>query len=570
MTPLAPASTAKILVAEDSPTQAQRLRMMLQGHGYEVQVATNGRAALEAARASPPSLVISDVNMPEMNGYELTRAIKAEPGISETPVILVTTMSDPQEVIRGLECGADSFILKPYNDDFLVGRIQYVLINRQYRHLKGAGMGVEIHFNGQRHYITADRMQILDLLLSTYEAAIQRNKELTQSKEALERMAAEVVASNRFLDSVIENVPIAIFMKDATDLRHVRVNRDAEKLTGYLRTEMLDKDDFALFPAEYASQSTSHDRSVLADGEVSEIPALQLPIPGRGTRTLHVKKVPIIDQYGRTTHLLGIAEDVTERTRMEQDIRRLNAELEQRASRLEASNKGLEGFAAAASHDLRSPLSIIGSYAGFLGKHYGHLLDARGLGYLEAITRNIRHTATLIDDLLAFSRSTSKTVTKELVAMQELVAQVVNDQVGARPEGSTAPQVRIGSLPDSHADPVLLRQVWTNLVSNALKYSSKNAAPVVEISGRAEPGGHVYSVRDNGVGFDMDEAGKLFEAFQRLHAASEFEGTGMGLVIVQQIVLRHGGRIWADSKPGEGATFCFTLPWTPESTQAFP
>jgi PAS domain S-box-containing protein len=550
----------RILVAEDSATQAQRLRFMLEQHGYAVHVEPDGAAALAAAQRLKPALVISDVNMPGMNGYELTRRIKAEPGLESLPVILVTTMSDPQEVIRGLECGADSFIIKPYTDQFLIGRIQYTLINREYRHLNGAGMGVEIHFNGQRHYITADRMQILNLLLSTYEAAIQRNRELSQSKEALERLTDEVMAGNRFLDSVVENVPIAIFIKNADDLRYARVNRTTEKLTGYTRDQMLDKSDFDLFPGDYAQLSAADDNRVLERGEISDIPNQELNSPTLGRRLLHVKKVPITDGYGDPTHLLGIAEDVTAQAEMEQAIRRLNLELEQRALHLEASNRGLESFASTASHDLRSPLALIGAYATLLEKHYGGVLDVRGRGFVQTIRTNIKRMTVLIDDLLNFSRWTRKSIELVPVDMAAIAREVAQELAGLLPEGSPMPTFEIGELPVVQADAALLRQVWVNLLSNAVKYSSKSANPQVRVDGCVEGDAVRYSVRDNGVGFDMADAGRLFEAFERLHRSDEFEGTGVGLVIVQQIVQRHGGRVWAEARPGEGAVFNFTLP----------
>ncbi len=182
----------EILIAEDSRTQAQRLEYILRQQGYEVTVAANGRLALEAARRRKPALVISDVVMPEMDGYELCRNIKSDPALAEVPVILVTTMSDPQDVIRGLECRADNFILKPYDERYLLGRLQYVLVNREMRQTEQPGMGLEIFFNGQRHFITADRLQILNLLLSTYDAAIQRNKELNTTQTQLREANAQL------------------------------------------------------------------------------------------------------------------------------------------------------------------------------------------------------------------------------------------------------------------------------------------------------------------------------------------------------------------------------------------
>ncbi len=186
------AASQDILIAEDSATQAARLRHILEQNGYRVRNAVNGRLALEMALASKPQLVISDVVMPEMTGYQLCAAIKADPRLGDVPVILVTTLSDPQDVIRGLACRADNFILKPYDADHLLRRIQFVLINSQMRRSEQPGMGLEIVFSGQKHFITADRLQILNLLLSTYEAAIQRNKELSTTRDTLRQTNDEL------------------------------------------------------------------------------------------------------------------------------------------------------------------------------------------------------------------------------------------------------------------------------------------------------------------------------------------------------------------------------------------
>src|SRR6185437_6161101 len=158
---------------------------ILERQGYQVTVAANGRLALEAAQRAKPVLIISDVVMPEMDGYELCSRVKADASLRDVPVVLVTTLSDPHDVIRGLECRADNFILKPYDSDQLVHRVQFVLINSQMRRAEQPGMGLEIVFGGQKHFITADRLQILNLLLSTYEAAMQRNAELSATRDTL-------------------------------------------------------------------------------------------------------------------------------------------------------------------------------------------------------------------------------------------------------------------------------------------------------------------------------------------------------------------------------------------------
>ena len=182
----------EILIAEDSPTQAQRLRHILEQQGFAVVAATNGRQAIAAAQKRKPALIISDIIMPEMDGYELCSRVKADPGLADIPVILVTTMSSPEDVIRGLECRADNFILKPYDERYLLGRVQFVLVNREMRQTDQPGMGLEIFFNGRKHFITADRLQILNLLLSTYDAAMHRNGELNRAQEKLREANAQL------------------------------------------------------------------------------------------------------------------------------------------------------------------------------------------------------------------------------------------------------------------------------------------------------------------------------------------------------------------------------------------
>ena len=550
---------AKILIAEDSPTQAQRLRYFLEQQGYEVRACANGRLALTEAAQFRPALLISDVVMPQMDGYELTRRIKADPALADIPVILVTTMSDPEDVIRGLACGADSFILKPYEERYLLGRVQYMLINREFGLVQDTGMAVEIFFNGQRHYIRAGRLQILNLLLSTYEAAIQRNRELIDSRDALALRSAEVASANRFLDSVIENIPNMVFVKDAVDLRFVRLNRAGEELLGHSRHDLMGKNVYDFFPKEEADHSTADDRAVLARGTVLDIPEESVHTRDKGTRIVHTKKVPIPDDQGRPGHVLGISEDVTEQRAMEREIRRLNAALEERAQHLEAVNKDLESFGYSASHDLRSPLSVIGGYVGLLEKKYAGRLDETGLDYLSEIRGNVKLMSKLIDDLLAFSRCSRQAIAKADLDMNQLVDTVIQEVLQGYPADKT-PRLKVGPLPPVQADPGLLRQVWMNLISNAVKYSGKSPNPEIEVSGRTEGGETFYSVRDNGAGFSMEHYPKLFEVFERLHSAEEFEGSGVGLAIVHRVVTRHGGRVWAVGKPNAGAVFHFSLP----------
>ena len=189
----------KILIVEDSPTQAEELKYVLERNKYQVSVACNGKLAIESLNSCRPDLVISDIMMPEMDGYELCRQMRADAELKDIPVILLTTLSDPKDVIKGLECGANNFIMKPFDENHLLSRIQHVLTNIKLRKFSKAEMGINVYFGGENYFITAERMQILDLLLSTYENAYRQNhelietqNELAQVNERLEEMVQEL------------------------------------------------------------------------------------------------------------------------------------------------------------------------------------------------------------------------------------------------------------------------------------------------------------------------------------------------------------------------------------------
>lgn len=246
-----------------------------------------------------------------------------------------------------------------------------------------------------------------------------------------------------------------------------------------------------------------------------------------------------------------------EKHQQEISLLNLNRDLAKNVKALEFANKELEAFSYSVSHDLRAPLRAVNGYARILSEDYSDKLDETGRRTIQNICTNATRMGTLIDDLLEFSRLGRKELQKSEVNMNTLTEHVVNDLNKTAPH---AAHITIEPLPPVLADYTLMYQVMFNLVSNGVKYSSKKANPQVTISGKEQNGEVTISVKDNGAGFDMKYASKLFGVFQRLHSNEEFEGTGVGLAIVQRIIAKHGGRIWADATPNGGATFSFTLP----------
>jgi signal transduction histidine kinase len=232
--------------------------------------------------------------------------------------------------------------------------------------------------------------------------------------------------------------------------------------------------------------------------------------------------------------------------------------LEEKATELEISNKELEAFTYSVSHDLRSPLRAIHGYTKILLDEYSTQFDESGTDMMKSVMRNAKKMGQLIDDLLAFSRTGRKELQKQTVNMNELAESVLKEVKASSPDYEKA-KVTLEKLPPAYADYSLLNQVYINLISNALKYSARKPDPQITIGALERNNGVVYYISDNGVGFDMQYYDKLFGVFQRLHSAEEFEGTGVGLALIKRIISRHGGKIWAESKPDKGATFYFTL-----------
>jgi PAS domain S-box-containing protein len=270
----------------------------------------------------------------------------------------------------------------------------------------------------------------------------------------------------------------------------------------------------------------------------------------------------IRDPSGTVLYYEGTVVDITERKLAEDEVRRLNDELElrvqDRTAQLQAANKELESFSYSVSHDLRAPLRAIDGFSHIIQEDYADSLPSGVNRLLNSIRANTRQMSRLIDDLLKFSRMGRQPLNKQIVEPLKLVQQAL--EILSQEQQDRQVEIEITDLALCQGDPGLLLQVWINLISNAIKYTRPRETALIQIGSQPDENGKtIYSIRDNGVGFDMEYAGKLFGVFQRLHNVDEFEGSGVGLALVQQIIMRHGGRIWADSKPGQGASFHFTL-----------
>jgi PAS domain S-box-containing protein len=385
----------------------------------------------------------------------------------------------------------------------------------------------------------------------------------------LVRQLDETEKSQARYRTLVENINEVIFSLDAAGtITYVSpvVQRFGAQPKEVIGRSFLD----FVHPDDRAAQREGFERVLSGVNEPHEF---RLVSPDGSLRHVRTSSRPVIED-GRTVGLTGAMMDITERKEAEASLLRLNQELRtaeeeirrnnlqlerrvaERTAQLEAANHELEAFSYSVSHDLRAPLRAIAGYAGLLKEDYDDKIDDEGRRMLGAVQDRALQMEQLIDDILKFSRAGTAELATTDIDMEKLVREVLEELL---PRDSKT-RVAVGSLPPARGDRAMLRQVFVNLLSNAIKFSRSSAAPEITVSGSVAGDEAVYSVKDNGVGFDAAYADKLFGVFQRLHAASAFEGTGIGLAIIKRIVVRHGGRVWAEGRPGAGATFGFALP----------
>lgn len=360
---------------------------------------------------------------------------------------------------------------------------------------------------------------------------------------------AELSQANRLLQTLLDHMPDHIYFKDS-ESRFIRNSRSQASALG-LRdpAEAIGKSDFDFFP--HAQLSYEKEKEIMRTGQPLVNQEEWVVWPNGQETWVLTTKVPLLDQTGQIIGTFGISRDITERKQSEVNLQKAKLELE-------TANKELESFSYSVSHDLRAPLRSLDGFSNALLEDFGELLPEEGRQYLERIRASAKRMAGLIDDLLNLSRVSRTPIQFMPVDLTQLASTILSELQQTNAERTV--NYRVAPNLRAHGDRQLLRIVLENLLGNAWKYSSKQEQAEIEFGSKQENEETVFCVRDNGAGFDMAYATKLFGAFQRLHTATEFPGTGIGLATVQRIIHRHGGRIWAESVVNQGATFFFTLP----------
>ncbi len=497
--------SAKILLVDDDPYNLVTLEAMLRPEGYTLFLAEDGEQAVQKAREIEPDVVVLDVMMPRMNGFDACRRIRSDPAIGRVPILLLTALDDPDSRLEGLRGGADDFITKPCNRDELRARVRTVV-------------------------------------------ALNRFRVIAEQRERFQRLFAIA--------------PDPILLVDGSG-KIVSLNRRATELFG-------PQPGGAAPLMEIADLFVPDDAATVRD-LVAESGGREDPVPhtlrtaaradGPGERTF-VARATVVPDQGERLHMVVLS-DVTDvvaaRSALEALNRDLDRQVRERTRQLEEANSLLLSYANFVSHDLRSPLSVVVGCLSVLTDDQRLPPDVSrwiGRAYHGAI-----NLSELITNILQLAHEEHAGISAgQTVEAGPMMARLVDRLSGLQRE--PVPRFVIGPLPTLQISGFVLERVFYNLVGNAIKYSAHRPDPVIEIGAlpSSTPATAVLFVRDNGVGFGPEESDRLFRAFSRLSSAESREGLGLGLSLVARLVQAHRGRIWAEGRPNEGATFFVELP----------
>jgi signal transduction histidine kinase/FixJ family two-component response regulator len=539
---MTPFPRARLLVVDDEVAQMKALCNTLEEEGYTTAGFTSARQALEHLATQEFDLLLTDLMMPEMDGIALLRA--AQEIDRDLAGVVMTGHGTIDTAVQAMQGGALDYILKPFRLNAVLPVLAKALESRR---------------------LQTENIQLHETL-SIYELCVA----ITHGLDREDVLEKALDAAFRLTDAA----EVAILLPIAAGARLSVAGMRGPRSSQLRGTVVACDADFAKWLAQASwelsdAEASANPRSVFEHPFGDLCRGIVLPMLARGEMagilaftSVRPRERITLGQVKALGVLASTAGSALGAAHLWQQLRAANRELEQRVEErtrdLESANVELEAFSYSVSHDLRAPLRIVDGYCRMFLTEHSNGVTQDGRKLLENACDGVNRMGELIESLLTFSRFARQPIDKRRVNATEVVSRVVT-QLRSDPRNRSV-EVFVGDLPKCSGDPSLLEQVFTNLIGNAFKFSRGRDGARVQIGGQMQGEQLEYVVRDNGVGFDVKYASKLFGVFQRLHPRSEFEGTGIGLSIVQRIVQRHGGRVWAESGTNEGAAFYFTLP----------
>ena len=606
---------ATILIVDDKHANILALEALLANSNRRLINANSGEEALKIALDKEIDLIILDVQMPGMDGFEVAQILKSNKKTKDIPIIFASAeKKEHASMMKGYEEGAVDYLSKPLDPEITKAKVSVLLkvqlqktelieknamleksallinnsadiigiidattlkieeINKAFTSIVGYspeetkgtsllfyldddGRGLVQQVNDKeklsfetRIYCKNRTIKWLDL-----NVVVKHNKWFVNARDITEIKQVERIRN--YLATVVKQSNDSIYIHDHEG-RIISWNQGAERIYGYTESEALQMKIWNIVP-DYLQPETHEMVSTILTGErIEMLETKRVTKHGKLMDVLFSAAV-ISDPGGPNNSIVITERDVTQQKIADERIRELNFTLQKNISQLEAANKELESFSYSVSHDLRAPLRALHGQARIMDEDFADQTSEDVKKVLAKIHFNVSRMDKLINDLLAFSKIGKREVRKSEVDMGEQVRNIFAEIGQTQPHHA---EIQIHDLPPAYGDLAMLNQVWTNLVSNAIKYSSKKENPFIEVGARMQEGQVEYFIKDNGAGFDMAYVGKLFGTFQRLHDVTEFEGTGIGLAIVKRIILKHDGTIRAEAEQEKGATFYFSLP----------
>jgi PAS domain S-box-containing protein len=607
-----------ILIVDDKAANILALENLLAGDQLLLLTAQSGKEALKITLDQEVDLIILDVQMPDMDGFEVAQILKSKKKTQDIPIIFATAESKERKLMmKGYSEGAIDYLFKPLDPEVVKAKVNVLLkiqlqkkelseknlsleksallinnsadiigimdavsfsieeINNAFTNVLGYSLD-EVKGKNLEIFIVEEDRSILrkaaedstssqlsfDIRLRSKEGAIKwlswkvvvkEGKWYVNARDITDIKEAERIRN--YLATVVKQSSDAIYIHDEAG-RIISWNEGAEKIYGYRENEALKMNIFDIVPDHLRDEMKDVIGTVIQGEKIQGLGSKRVTREGKLIDVLFSASV-IIESPDEQKSIAITERDVTDQKIADEKIQSLNEDLHIKLLQLEETNKELGSFSYSVSHDLRAPLRALNGYSQMIEENYSPVLDEEAKRLLTNIRNNAQRMGVLIDDLLAFSRLGRKEIQKSFLDVHRMVETVVMEVGKATPHHA---EITIQDLPPAEADFTLFHQVWVNLLLNAVKYSGKKEKPVIEIGSEVSQTETIYFIRDNGAGFDMKYSDKLFGVFQRLHGPKEFEGTGVGLAIVHRIITKHGGRVWADAKPDEGATFYFSIP----------